>query len=187
MCLALGCGDSFTSGAGGSDAAGGGESGSSDAGGSDAGSSDAAPGTDASPDASPVVDSAPPEGAAPDGSLVAFSCGGTPCSPPAQTCCGTSGAGGQTVLTCQNAPVCSAASTFTLHCQSNADCPSPQACCFQQPQNVGVSACLAGGCGNGLQLCDPNASAPQCANGQQCSTNPSGGFNLPPGFAGCSN
>jgi hypothetical protein len=182
--LVLGCGQSFTSGAGGgSDAAAGGDgAGGGEAGGGDAGGSETGFGTDANA----VPDSPALEGGLPEGSVVTFPCGGTPCSPPAQTCCGTT-TNGQTTLTCVNQPSCSAASSFTLHCHSSADCPGSQVCCFQQAQNTAIAACLTAGCGNGLQLCDPTAAAPQCGAGHQCSTNPGGGFDLPPGFAGCGN
>lgn len=173
--LVLACGQAFTSGAsGGSDA---GEAGGSDTGGSDTGSST---------DANGLQDVASLEGSTSDASGIPFSCGGTPCSPPTQTCCGT-GSGGQIVLTCENQPVCSAAGGFTLHCHSNADCPSLQVCCFQQQSNGGTASCTSSGCGNGLPLCDPAAPGPQCPGGQQCNTNPGGGFNLPPGFGGCGN
>ena len=112
---------------------------------------------------------------------MSFLCGSTPCSALTQTCC-ISNQGG--TPSCMTGPNCPASNDYMLHCLSRRDCLGNEVCCFHDVNQGGLSVCALACDMNGLPLCDPMVDT-DCAAMQQCTTNPNGGINLPPGVGGC--
>lgn len=131
-----------------------------------------------------------PPDAGPGGTTSTIKCGSTTCAIPAQTCCVDTLPGNMTAYGC--ATTCpgldagggGGIDTAALKCSGQANCAAGTVCCVRQVNNAAASECKASCAGTEAQLCDVNVAASGC-NGNTCSNNNIGDWNLPPSYATC--